>query len=127
MKNNNGMTGLADKDITLGNTSKKLESEIVREICDYLATLPDIFFWRSNNVPVYDKARHAFRAMPKYTPKGLPDIMVIRKGHFIGLEVKVPNYWKFTDDQIAVKVKITEHGGFYYLVTSLQEVQDIFK
>lgn len=101
---------------------KKLEKDIQREICDWLFS-QGFFFWRSNNMPVFDSKRMKYRALPKYTPRGLPDIMIIEKGKFIGLEVKVPDYWKYTDDQIAIKEKIIENGGYYCLVTSLEETK----
>ncbi len=104
---------------------KKLEKDIQREICDWLAS-QKVFFWRSNNVPVFERSngKARFRSLPKYTPRGLPDIMSIIGGQYIGLEVKVPDYWKFTDEQKMMKQKILENGGFYYLVTSLGEAMD---
>ena len=102
---------------------KKLEKDIQREICDWLFA-QGYFFWRSNNVPIFDKKRMAFRALPKYTPRGLPDIMIIEKGKFIALEVKVPDFWKYTDAQKAIKEKIIDNGGYYFLVTSLDEAKN---
>ena len=103
---------------------KKLEKDIQREICDWLFK-KEFFFWRSNNVPVFDKGRMQFRALPKYTPRGLPDIMIIFKGKFIALEVKVPDFWKYTEDQKLIKSKIVDNGGSYHLVTSLNQAQYI--
>lgn len=103
-------------------TGKKLETEIMREICDWLA-LQKFFFWRQNNVPVFDKGH--FRAMPKYTPRGLPDIIILYQGHLITLEVKVPDYWKYTDDQKKMRDRIIENGGGYHLVTSLEQAQGV--
>lgn len=101
---------------------KKLEKDIQREICDWLKDNM-YFFWRYNAIPVYEKGH--FRALPKYTPRGLPDIMIIHQGNFIGLEVKVPGYWKYTDDQKKMKELITANGGFYHLVTSLDEAKQM--
>ena len=104
----------------------KLEKDIQREICDWLHS-ENYFFWRQNNIPVFqrDTRGSRFRAMPKYALRGLPDIMCLCNGRFIGLEVKVPDYWKFTDDQKAVQEKIEANGGAYNLVTSLEQVQAI--
>ncbi len=103
---------------------KVLEKDIQRLICDWLATQPHILFWRTNNIPVFDKGR--FRALPKYTPRGLPDILCFVNGKLHALEVKVPHYWKYTDDQILMKEKIENNGGVYKLVTSLEEAQKVF-
>ena len=100
---------------------KKLEKDIQREICDWLA-IRGIFFWRQNTIPVFEKGH--FRALPKYTPRGLPDILILSSGKFLGLEVKVPDYWKYTADQKAIKEKFITNGGYYSLVTSLEEAQE---
>lgn len=102
---------------------KKLEKDIQREICDWLHG-QGFFFWRQNTIPVYEKGH--FRALPKYTPRGLPDILIIRHGMIIGLEVKIPGYWKFTNDQKSIQIKFIANGAKYQIVTSLAEVQEIF-
>lgn len=99
---------------------KKLEKDIQREICDWLA-IRGFFFWRQNTIPVYEKGH--FRALPKYTPRGLPDILILSNTKLIGLEVKVPDYWKFTVDQKAIKEKFLTNGGYYSVVTSLEEAR----
>ena len=120
---------LADEDITskMAQRSPKkiLEKDIQREICDWLHG-QGTFFWRSNNVPIFEhggKGGARFRAMPKYAVRGLPDIMCLCNGRFIGLEVKVPDYWKRTDEQIAVKDLFINNGGYYTIVTSLEEAK----
>ena len=100
----------------------KLEKEIQREICDWLAG-HKYFFWRQNSTPIFDPRKNVFRAMPKYTPRGLPDIIILYRARFIGLEVKSKGYWKYTDDQQAMKEKIRDNGGFYEVVISLEEAQ----
>ena len=106
---------------------KKLEKDIQREICDWLLE-NNYFFWRQNTIPVWDKNR--FRAMPKYTPRGLPDIIVLHGGQFIGLEVKNeryghPSYATLSQYQEEMRQKILANGGAYHLVTSLDQVQQI--
>ncbi len=101
---------------------KKLEKDIQREIADWLHS-QGYFFWRQNNIPVFDKGN--FRAMPKYSSKGSPDIMILHKGKFIGLEVKVDGYWKFTEDQERFRNLIDGNGGFYTVVTSLEQTKTV--
>jgi len=73
--------------------------------------------------------------MPKYTPTGLPDIIILHAGKFIGLEVKRPNRntgakasefaaTKSTPAQEFMKQKIIENGGYYHISTSLEDAQD---
>lgn len=99
------------------------ETDIQRAICDYLA-LRKYMFWRNNNIPVYDAVGKKFRAMPKYTMRGRPDIEIISGGHYIGLEVKVLK-GKQTDSQIDFEVGCKRAGGSYFVVRSLEQVMKI--
>ena len=105
---------------------KILEKDIQREICDWLHA-EGFFFWRQNNTPIFDRKFGGFRAMAKYTYRGLPDIMILYSGKFIGLEVKVPDYWKRTDGQIEIQDKILNNGGVYAIATSLEEAKSIIE
>ena len=62
------------------------ESNIQYAICDYLA-YRKVFFWRQNTSPTVQKSGDgwAFRRMPKHSRRGVPDIIVIKNGQFIGL------------------------------------------
>ena len=105
---------------------KVLEKDIQREICDWLWE-NGFFFWRSNNVPVFGRSNDGvkrFRALPKYTPKGLPDIIVIHKGVFHGIEVKRPNC-KLRPEQLEFSKKVSVNGGKYHLAFSLKDVMNI--
>lgn len=110
----------------------KSESDIQRDICDYLHAC-NYFFWRSNNIPVFG------RALPKYAARGLPDICILWRGVFIGLEVKRPKsdmreangrkvregtLSKFQDEFGA---KIMFNDGEYALVRSLEEAVTVLQ
>ncbi len=109
-------------------TGRVLEREIQREICDWLDS-EHYFFWRNNTVPIFSEGK--FRAMPKYSARGLPDIIIVHRGKFVGMEVKRPfiriglvgGTPETTAAQTAMKLKILTHGGFYFLVTSLEEAK----
>ena len=72
-----------------------------------------------------------FRAMPKYAPKGLPDIICLIKGHFIGIEVKGTQLYKswvrISPDQKDFKEKTEKNEGIYLLVDSLEKVKPIIE
>jgi len=95
-----------------------LEKEIQLAICDYLA-YKHYFFWRQNVMPIYDKDH--FRAMPKYSKNGLPDIFLIKDGQFIGIEVKRPK-GKQSENQIIFERECKQNGGKYHVVTSLDDI-----
>ncbi len=99
------------------------ETEIQRAICDYLA-FKKYFFWRNNNTPIYDPVGKKFRAMPKYTMRGRPDIEVIRDGFYIGLEVKQPKK-KLSESQQEFETNVKKAGGEYYKVTSIDDLKEI--
>lgn len=107
----------------------KTESMIVKEVCQWLSE-HRYFFWRVNNIPVYG------RALNKYTPKGLPDIMAVFNGHFLAIEVKrqeakiarEPNGrrvrgGKLRPEQQEWATKCALNGGDFFLVHSAQELE----
>lgn len=53
---------------------------------------------------------------------GLPDIIGIYKGTFIGLEVKTPK-GRPTELQLKMQEMIREAGGVYEFVTSVEEAE----
>ncbi len=100
---------------------KILEKDIQRTICDWLA-LKKYFFWRQNVIPVYSEGK--FRALPKYSLRGAPDIMIVSGGKFIGLEVKnVKRPTPHTEDQQSFGNNLHNNGGYYFVVNSLEQAQ----
>lgn len=103
-------------------TSKPLEKDIQRSICEYLS-LKRHFFWRQNVSPTFDWKTNQFRRMAAHTMKGTPDIILITKsGQFVGLEVKRPG-GKQSEDQKEFEKKCLKAGGRYHVVTSLEDVR----
>ena len=95
------------------------ENIIQDAICQYL-TLKRYFFWRSNTTGLYDPKTQGFRRMPKYAIAGVPDIIIISDGFFIGLEVK--DKGKQSDNQKAFEENCTKAGGVYAVVRSVDDV-----
>lgn len=103
--------------------NKILEKDIQRQICEWLE-LKKFFFWRSNNIPVFGRSNDGtkrFRALPKYTPRGLPDIIVICAGKFYAIEVKRPGQ-KLRLEQSEFKIKCFKHGSNYITAFCLEDV-----
>jgi len=63
------------------------ESQIQNAILEFLL-YNGVFCWRSNNVPVYDQTAKRYRRMPKFSLKGVADILGIYKGRPLAIEVK---------------------------------------
>lgn len=104
------------------------ETQIQSSIIDYLMLLENqgkLFLHRVNNMGVYDPKRKAYRVFPKGAKKGFPDIIVIKNGVLIGLEVKTGE-GKQSNNQKEVEKELKKHGAEYYVVRSLDEVVVIF-
>lgn len=101
----------------------QLEKDVQMACCDYLA-LRRHFFWRTNTVPIFDATKKIFRAMPKYALKGVPDIIVIKDGFFIGLEIKRKG-GKQSDEQKEFERRTKESGAEYHLITSVDQLKEI--
>ena len=99
--------------------TKMLEKDVQNSILEYLE-LKGIFHTRINSGVRYFEGRAFKGAMP-----GFPDILCLYKGRFIGLEVKTAKT-KQNPNQIAVEEMIKAHGGEYYVVRSIDDVEPIF-
>jgi len=96
------------------------ETEIQSTICEYLAYRKH-FFWRQNTAPRYDTKKQIFYRMPKHAMNGVPDIILIKDGQFIGLEVKQEK-GKQSEDQKIFEKRCHDAGAKYYIVRSLDDV-----
>lgn len=103
--------------------TKSKETDVQAAICDYLA-LKGYLFSRTNNSPIYDRTRGAFRALPKYTRRGWPDICLISRGTFFGIEVKSDN-GKLSKDQQQLGDEINKNGGLYVVARSIDDLQAV--
>ena len=103
---------------------KILEKDIQFSICSWLSTRKGIVFWRQNTNPIINNKTGNFRAMPKFSMNGIPDIIVIKDGKFIGLEVKRPK-GKQSDSQIEFERRVKNVGAEYFVVTSIDDVMKI--
>ena len=98
------------------------ENQVLQSIGDYL-TRKKHFFFRLNTTPVFDATKKLFRKMPKYSMKGVPDLIVIKDGFFIGLEVKDKGAQSV--DQKAFQALCKENGAEYYVVRSIDDVREV--
>jgi hypothetical protein len=104
------------------------ETDVQNSICEYLELRGRCFF-RLNNIPAFNRGANGgitMRRLPKYTPKGLPDIVVVQGGMFVALEVKKekPKTYQ-SKEQKEFQAWVEKHGGRYYVVRSIDDVQKI--
>ncbi|HEY5331642.1 MAG TPA: hypothetical protein VIJ79_17320 [Acidobacteriaceae bacterium] len=76
-------------------TQKSREVQVQSAILDYLSAKRH-FYFRTNNIPVFDKSRGTFRALPKHThtPRGIADIIVVHVGRPYFLKLKRPGAYQ---------------------------------
>ena len=97
------------------------ESEIQASVCDYLSWKKH-FFWRSNNLPVFDKSGGFFRRMPLHAKKGVPDVILVRNGGKVCfLEIKRPG-GKLSVEQQIFKNECERLKAEYHVITDLDQV-----
>lgn len=95
---------------------------------DWLQWRPDLgFFYRTNNIPRFDKERGIFFKLPKYTPKGVPDItgVLSGSGRACFIECKAPK-GRLSPDQISFQIKVISMGAIYILAKSIDDLEAAF-
>jgi hypothetical protein len=97
------------------------ESEAQAAILDYLA-LRGVFAIRLNNQPIYDPKRGIFRSLPKHTPKGLADILAIKNGRTVFVEVKGEK-GRLSDDQLEFQKRCILADVEYVVAKGIEDVQ----
>jgi len=90
----------------------KEENEITKQIFEYL-NLCGVMAWRTNNLAVKGRA-FAGR-------KGVPDILGILKGRFLGIEVKTDK-GKQSEEQMMFENDCKGAGGLYILARNVDDV-----
>ncbi len=125
---------------------KPLEKDIQAGIMRYLSTQHNLVYWRQNSgsfIPpvlraiagvlkrfkISPASRNGImgavkRAVGHYTctsEKGLPDITVVYRGIYVGLEVKKYD-GKQNKDQVAMEKKMTKVRANYFVVKSIDDV-----
>lgn len=99
------------------------EIEIQHTVCEYLQRKKH-FFSRINNIPVFDQKRKVYRALPKYTRKGFPDILVLWNGFPVFLEIKAPK-GKQSPEQKEFQADCEKQAIEYHIIKSLDDVINI--
>ena len=82
---------------------------------------PQSFFLAPEQHARFDKAK-GFYKLPEHTPRGIPDIIAVRNGRAIFLEVKSET-GKLSEDQVESRRRAIEAGAQYGVVRSIDDVQ----
>lgn len=87
-----------------------LEKDIVKEIMEYLKTVPHCFCWKEHG--------------GMYGTAGIPDIIACADGRFYGFEVKIDTGRPTKLQEAAIR-KILAAGGTALVVRSVDEVRAV--
>ena len=93
------------------------EKEIQRAIIEYLQW-QKIFCWKQNNAGIQKPDGHFIPS----GMRGVPDILCIIQGRFVGIEVKVEGRYQ-SPAQREFQQRCENAGGIYLLVHSVDEVE----
>lgn len=99
------------------------ETESQAAILDYLAAR-GVFAVRLNNQPIYDGKRGIFRNLPKHTPKGLADILAVKDGKAIFIEVK-SDKGSMSPEQHEFARRAVIAGADYHVARSIDDVEKL--
>lgn len=88
------------------------ESQVQKEICDYLDTLKNCWYFKSHG--------------NRYQKTGLPDLIGVYNGRFFGIEVKRPGGLP-TDIQLFRLEQIKKAGGLGGVADSLVKAKAILE
>ena len=100
---------------------KLREKDIQKTIIGYLK-LKKIFHYKNNTVGIYNQKTGQYIPSPS---KGAPDIIAIKDGKYIGIEVKAPKA-KQSEHQRTFQDNLEEAGGIYILAYELEDVMVFF-
>ena len=104
---------------------KELQQMVI-QLLQIMENKGELFYQRVNNTPVYDPTRKVFRSMGKGVKKGFPDIIIIKNGKFIGIELK-GDKGVVSKEQKEVGKEIIDNGGEYHIVKELDQLIEILK
>ena len=96
------------------------ESQIVTACLEYLYYTKDVKAWR-NNSGAFKTQKGCF---VRFGQKGSPDILMVHKGTFYGIEVKTPK-GRQTDSQKEWQGDIESVGGIYWLIRSVDDLEEL--
>ena len=108
--------------LSMGSWSmEKSEKMIQNEILDFLRTREIGYFWQNDSVGIKGRKRET-----SYRPNGVPDILGVVSGQFVGIEVKTPK-GKISVSQEVFRERFIKSGGIYILARSVFDVLEICK
>jgi hypothetical protein len=99
------------------------EGKIQAAVLRYLRE-QEVFCWRQNNLAIFDPKMNGYREHNGL--KGVPDILAVIKGRFVGFEIKTPK-GRQSADQLFFQKRVERHGDKYFIIRSLEDAKIALK
>jgi hypothetical protein len=96
------------------------EGKIQSSVLKYLHE-QGVFCWRQNNLAIFDPKMNGYREHNGL--KGVPDILAVINGRFVGFEIKTPR-GRQSADQLFFQKRLERHKGKYFIIRSLDEAKE---
>lgn len=103
---------------------KSSEASLQKSVIEYLNLRKDIYFIRNNNFSGMVKRKNGSCGWIKNVKKGAPDLILLFKSRWIGLELKSQK-GKQSIEQRQAEIDIKQAGGEYYIIRDLKELNNI--
>ena len=94
------------------------ESLVVQGILQWAGYKPGLLLWKSRGGTVQLRTGN----WVNFGPKGLPDLVGMYRGRFIGCECKTAK-GKQSDVQKEFQEKVEKHGGIYVLARAVADLE----
>lgn len=104
--------------------AKQPESLVLNAICQYLTIQQaqrKCFFWRQNNVSIYDFRNKCYRKFPTHCIKGVADIQILLPSRTVFVEVKAAKGTQ-RKEQKEFEIGVVAMGCEYYICRSIDDV-----
>lgn len=101
---------------------KILEANVKKAVYKYLS-VKGYFWWPSKTVGVWSKKKQCYLKDP-WLKKGISDIMLLKGGVLYALELK-GSETPWSKEQQQFEYDISSEGGQYYIIRSIDDLQEI--
>lgn len=108
----------------LKTSEHRRESAIERDILRWLNERGGFYAFKIHTTGQFDRGTGSYRKHSVYAVNGVSDVVALKDGVVLFLEVKAP-HGKQSADQVKFMKAVRSMGGNYEVVTSVEDVEEI--
>lgn len=102
-------------------TAVMSEKHLQNRIIEFMNEATKGLFWQNDSIGIRGRKREN-----KYRPNGVPDILGVVNGIFVGIEVKSKT-GRMLPSQIEFSLRFKKAGGLYFVIKSMEEMIETSK